>query len=293
MWQELIVANDIEAFVARYDAFIIDCDGVLWAAGKELQDAVKTVRFLQKLDKKLIFVTNNSTKSRQECLQKFQDLGLDDIVSYQQIIPSTYACAEYLKTTRHPAKVFAIGSTGLRQELQDAGFQVLHEAPLITSEKDFSHLQVDPEIQAVVVGCDFALSYSKIAYASLCLQKNESCAFVATSRDSFDQLTDRKIPGMTASISGIESCTGVFPSVMGKPSSWLMDHVIEQHELNRTRTCMIGDRLDSDMQFGRNGNIATLLVLTGCTTRDNIDPALVDFVASHFGRLSSETAGEI
>lgn len=29
---------------------------------------------------------------------------------------------------------------------------------------------------------------------------------------------------------------------------------------------MIGDRLDSDILFGKNGNMATLAVLTGCVS---------------------------
>ena len=52
---------------------------------------------------------------------------------------------------------------------------------------------------------------------------------------------------------------------------------------------MIGDRIDSDMQFGRNGQLTTLLVFSGCTKRDAVseDEPLVDYKISHFGRFSS------
>lgn len=36
---------------------------------------------------------------------------------------------------------------------------------------------------------------------------------------------------------------------------------------------MVGDRLDTDIAFGTNGNIATLMVLTGVSTEEEaVDP---------------------
>ncbi len=74
------------------------------------------------------------------------------------------------------------------------------DVPLVQSDDDFMRLRPDPALGAVVCGFDFNLSYSKIAYASLCLQKNPGCLFLATSQDSFDTLTDRRIPAMTGMV---------------------------------------------------------------------------------------------
>ena len=53
-----------------------------------------------------------------------------------------------------------------------------------------------------------------------------------------------------AVLAGIESCCGVKAKVLGKPSEWLAKHIIETKGLDPSRTCMVGDRLDSDMLFG-------------------------------------------
>ncbi|KAA1109892.1 hypothetical protein PGT21_001879 [Puccinia graminis f. sp. tritici] len=42
------------------------------------------------------------------------------------------------------------------------------------------------------------------------------------------------------------------------------------HKLEPSRSCMIGDRLDTDIAFGINGSLSTLLVLTGVITRADI-----------------------
>lgn len=53
---------------------------------------------------------------------------------------------------------------------------------------------------------------------------------------------------------------------------------------------MIGDRLNTDIQFGKNGGLATLLVLTGITkeaeiTGPNASPIVPDYVTKSLGDL--------
>ena len=50
--------------------------------------------------KKLVFVTNNSAKSRKGYLGKFTSLGLD--VSAEEIYSSSYAAAAYLESINFP-----------------------------------------------------------------------------------------------------------------------------------------------------------------------------------------------
>ena len=43
----------------------------------------------------------------------------------------------------------------------------------------------------------------------------------------------------------------------------LLNYFCNRYQLDPKKTCMIGDRLDTDIEFGLNGNIDTLCVLTG------------------------------
>ena len=74
------------------------------------------------------------------------------------------------------------------------------------------------------------------------------------------------------------------PIVVGKPEKAMMDCILEacvpspigdsedlrslhvyRNSLDKSRTLMIGDRLDTDILFGTNGGISTMLVLTGAS----------------------------
>ena len=59
------------------DAFLFDCDGVIWRGDSVLDGVPETLAALRGLGKRLAFVTNNSTKSRAGYLKKFTGLGLD------------------------------------------------------------------------------------------------------------------------------------------------------------------------------------------------------------------------
>lgn len=43
----------------------------------------------------------------------------------------------------------------------------------------------------------------------------------------------------------------------------MLDVIIAKYHLDRNRTCMVGDRLNTDIEFGKLGGLKTLLVLTG------------------------------
>ena len=68
--------------------------------------------------KQLIFVTNNSTKSRAGYLKKFTDLGLS--ISANEIYSSSYAAAAYLESIRFPKdKKASSVEAGCRQAGRD------------------------------------------------------------------------------------------------------------------------------------------------------------------------------
>jgi ribonucleotide monophosphatase NagD (HAD superfamily) len=50
---------------------------------------------------------------------------------------------------------------------------------------------------------------------------------------------------------------------VGKGGPWLFPYLLSRYGLAPEETCIIGDRLDTDIAMGQEGGLVTLLPLTG------------------------------
>ena len=114
--------EQVNEFLSKYDDFLFDCDGVLWSGSRLLPNVIETLNLLRSLGKRLIFVTNNSTKSRKAYIGKFAKFGI--VVTEDEIFGSAYSAAVYLKDVidfPKDKKVLIVGDTGMEEELKNAG----------------------------------------------------------------------------------------------------------------------------------------------------------------------------
>ncbi|XP_051128656.1 phosphoglycolate phosphatase 2-like [Andrographis paniculata] len=257
------------------DAFLFDCDGVIWRGDALIDGVSDTLEALRAMGKKLIFVTNNSTKSRRLNAKKFHSLGIS--VSEDEIFCSSFAAAMYLKVNNFPKekKVYAIGEEGILEEVTLAGYTCLggpEDGKKTIQLKSNSLFEHDKSVGAVVVGLDRHINYYKLQYGTLCIQENPGCLFIATNRDAAAHLTShQEWPGAGCMVAAMCVSTQREPVVVGKPSTFLMDYLLEQYNIPTSRMCMVGDRLDTDILFGQNGGCRTLLVLSGVTNLSDLE----------------------
>ncbi|KAH1054877.1 hypothetical protein J1N35_032942 [Gossypium stocksii] len=272
---ELLCCANARALLDSVDAFLFDCDGVIWKADKLIDGVPQTLDMLRSKGKKLVFVTNNSTKSRIQYANKFHSLGLS--VNQDEIFSSSFAAAMYLKVNQFPPhkKVYVIGGEGIGQELQLAGFTALggpEDAEKRAQWKSNCLFEHDKDVGAVVVGLDPHINYYKLQYATLCIRENPGCLFIATNRDSVGHMTDlQEWPGAGCMVAAVCGSTEQEPIVVGKPSTFMMDFLLQKFNVSTSRMCMVGDRLDTDILFGQNAGCKTLLVLSGVTTESTLD----------------------
>jgi phosphoglycolate/pyridoxal phosphate phosphatase family enzyme len=257
------------------DTFLVDCDGVLWRATDGVDGVSHTVDMLRAAGKRVYFVTNNSTKSRADYVKKLEATASIHAAP-DAIISSAYAAAVYCKAHGITKKVYVVGESGLVEELRSvAGLEVLGPEDWGKAFEfgTFHPEQLDPDVQAVVAGFDGKFCYYKLAKAAAYLRYMPGCKFVATNRDL--TYPDKHIvtPGGGTLIACIEAGAGRAPDVVaGKPSAGLLEIVEEATGLDRRRTCMVGDRLDTDILFGNAGGLgSTLLVMTGVTSAAEVD----------------------
>ena len=263
-----LVANDV-------DCIVMDCDGVLWQGDKLLPGVRESIQLLREMGKRLVFVTNNSNKSRRQYVHKFETLGIT--VEKEEVFSAAFAAAAYLKTQQLEGKAMVIGGQGIVDELNEMYIEVdpgVFNAVQCT-ETDWEELDIDPDCAAVIVGQDTSFTYAKLAYASLAIQRGAK--FVATNPDAGDAIGPGLMPGAGAIVAAVEKACGVAPEIYaGKPSAFLLE-LLKGNHVDMTRTLVVGDRLDTDIAFGRAGGAgATVLTLTGVCGLEDVDAALED-----------------
>jgi phosphoglycolate phosphatase len=266
--------NDKAALIDKVDCFIFDCDGVIWRGDSVIEGVPETLDYLRSRGKQLIFVTNNSTKSRAGYLKKFLSLGLN--VSAEEIYSSSYAAAAFLEAEQFPKdkKVYVVGEIGIQEELDLKGINHIGGPADADKKVELTpgmFLEHDHDVAAVVVGFDRNINYYKIQYATLCIRENPGCQFLATNLDAVTHLTDaQEWAGNGSMVGAIRGSTKQEPTVVGKPSDFMLGNIAEKFNLRRDQICMVGDRLDTDIMFGKNGGLTTALVLSGVTTEEQL-----------------------
>ncbi|KAG0649379.1 4-nitrophenylphosphatase [Hyphodiscus hymeniophilus] len=266
-------ATDIKAFLHQYDTLLLDCDG-----------------------KQVIFVTNNSTKSRGDHRQHFQTLGIPCLEN--QIFTSAYSTAVYISQILRPPpprnKVFVLGEEGIEAELAAEGIEYIGGSDVAFQKdmrsSDFSTIAsgeaIDDRIGVVVVGMDMKVNYLKLCHAAHYIQRG--AVFLATNTDSTYPTHGTVFPGAGCISAALTPMVRQQPLSLGKPSKAMITAIQSQYSLNLKRTCIIGDRLDTDIRLGIDGGLGgTLLVLSGVSKREDLEAAdSISLPGAYIGKLA-------
>ncbi|PFH57511.1 hypothetical protein XA68_14914 [Ophiocordyceps unilateralis] len=268
----------IDSFIDSFDTFLFDCDGVLWSGDHVFDGVPETLALLRSKGKRTIFVTNNSTKSRQEYARKLESLGIPS--EADDVFGSSYSAAVYisriLKLPPAKNKVFVIGEAGVEAELaaEDVPFLGGSDEAFRRdmTPDDFRGIAdgslLDPHVGVVLCGLDFHINYLKLAHALHYLRRG--ALFLATNLDSTLPMHHDLFIGAGSVLAPLANATGQRPLELGKPSQAMMDAIEGRFSLHRSRTCMIGDRLDTDIKFAIDGKLGgTLHVQTGVNKKED------------------------
>lgn len=221
-------------------------------------------------------MTNNSTKSRAQYLAKFASLGVPS--TEEEVFGSAYSSAIYisriLKLVPPKNKVFIIGEAGIESELRTENIPFIggtdpefrRDMTPDDSKGIADGSLLDPDVGCVLTGLDFHINYLKLSHAFHYLQRG--AVFLATNTDATFPMNHSFFPGAGSVGLPLANMIGKKPLALGKPSQAMMDAIEGKFQLNRERTCMIGDRLDTDIRFGIEGRLGgTLAVLTGVSKK--------------------------
>lgn len=254
-----------------FEGYIFDLDGTIYLGDNLLPGAKRAITTLRYQGRRVVFLSNKPISPAIEFAQKLTRLGLP--TQKEDVLNSSQATAQFLKSKKPEARIFVMGENSLIQELQDVGVQ------FAKSPK---------ETDLVLVSLDRGLSYEKLHFAYHAAKSGAE--IWATNPDLVCPMPDDEIIDAGASIAALEALLGrSIDGVIGKPSTIMIQTVMNYLKLPCESCLMVGDRLETDIVMGKSAGMKTALVLTGVTQKEHLDHSDIqpDYILVNVGEVLS------
>ncbi|AYL35310.1 HAD hydrolase-like protein [Streptomyces fungicidicus] len=230
-----------------YDTALLDLDGVVYAGGNAIDHAVASLAAAREGGMRLAYVTNNALRTPDAVAAHLTELGIPSEAG--DVITSAQAVARLISDqVPQGSRVLVVGGEGLRVALRERGLVPVESA--------------DDDPVAVVQGYGGPeLPWGRFAEASYAVARG--LPWFASNTDLTIPSGRGIAPGNGAAVEVVRIATGAEPQVAGKPLPPMHRETILR--TGAERPLVVGDRLDTDIEGAFNGEVDSLLVLTGVT----------------------------
>ena len=231
--------------------FLFDMDGTLYLGNWLYDFTLELLSTLRATGRQYLFMTNNSSKSVEDYVKKLNTMGIT--ATREDFMTSSQATAYYLHKHHEGQKLYVCGTESLKEELRREGFTV-------TTDID--------EVECIVMGFDTELTFQKLHDVSFLLLTQPELPYIATNPDYVCPTEFGSVPDCGSVCDMIYNATKKRPVVIGKPSPLMPQLAMEKLGVSKEETCVVGDRIYTDVKSGLNAGITGILVLSGETTRE-------------------------
>lgn len=235
-----------ELIARESEVFLLDMDGTIYFDDSPIGDMAETLQALREAGKRLVYFTNNSSKTPDEYEKKLRRIGLWQ--SGDMVYTSAMATAEYLREFHAGKTAYVVARDEVREEFKEYGIPLVEENPDIC-----------------VLAYDTTLTFEKLRKINKAIVNG--ALYVATHPDDVCPSKDVFPPDVGSFIALLKTSSGREPDVIcGKPYTVMGDCIKRKMGTDGNRIVMVGDRLHTDIRFGVNNGFHTLLVMSGETT---------------------------
>lgn len=251
--------------------FLLDMDGTIYIDDILIEGSLEFLDSLVREGKRSLFVTNNSSHSVRDYVEKLGKMGIS--ATPQDFFTSSMGMSMYLKENLPGKRVFCMGTRSLIAELRRAGISVTTDP--------------DDGVEAVVLGYDTELTYRKLSDVSrILLQKD--LPYLATNPDFVCPVWYGFAPDCGAMAEMLRHAVGKMPTFIGKPNPMILLQAIRKAGYSPQDAAVVGDRLYTDIQSGVNAGVTTVAVLSGESSMDDVlaYPTRPDFTISSIKTLA-------
>ena len=238
-------------------AFLFDLDGTIYLDDCLIGDVKNTLNILREKDITVGYLTNNSSKTDDEYVEKLKKLDIykEDDIFYS----SLDGAVDFLNFYYKDLSVYPVATKKVTEHLTKAGVKVVNTGEIA---------------DIVLLTFDKELNYEKIVWANHLIVKGAK--YFATHPDAVCPAKDVDIPDLGSFIEMFKISSKREPDVIiGKPYTVMADNIMRALKLENKNVTMVGDRLHTDIAFGVNSKINTILVLSGESTLETLEQSPV------------------
>ncbi|MBQ7916138.1 MAG: HAD-IIA family hydrolase [Firmicutes bacterium] len=249
--------------------YVLDMDGTIYLGSRLFPETIPFLERVKAHGKQYIFFTNNSSRSPQTYVQRLNNMGI--AATREDIVTSGDVMIHFLKTHRSGKTVYLLGTPDLVKSFEEAGIPLVQENPDI-----------------VLLGFDTTLTYEKLDRA--CHYLRNGAEFLCTHEDINCPTEYGFMPDAGAMCALITASTGVKPRFTGKPHVEVLEILEAKTGISREDMVAVGDRLYTDIALGANNGAASVLVLSGETTLEDLEKSTVKPMVTlqNIGELETE-----
>ncbi len=226
--------------------FLLDMDGTIYLSETLFDGTKDFLSHVRSIGGKYLFLTNNSSRGTDAYIAKMARLGIEAFPD--DFLTSADATIRYLHSAYGPETVYYVcGTESLKRQLRGAGLRVAD--------------RLEDTISVVLLGYDTELTYEKLE--TCCILLGRGLDYVATHPDLVCPTWYGSAPDCGSVIEMLHTATGRRPKIIGKPQPEMALTAMEKYGFSPAQTCLIGDRLYTDIACGVNAGIDTIFVLSG------------------------------
>jgi glycerol 3-phosphatase-2 len=241
------------------DGLIVDLDGVVWIGGEPVPGSAVALAELRARGIPVVFLTNDPSGSRFEYAARLTQIGVQ--ATEAQIVTSGSALASLIRDREGAGKaVFVIGSPALKSEMKRAGLQ-LREG------------EAGCEAEVVAVGAHRGFNYDELRIAAHAVRRGAT--LYAAGRDATFPMPDGPWPATGSILAAVETAAGTHAIVVGKPEPHIFE-IARSLLPDCRRVAVVGDHLEADIAGGKRAGLISILVLTGTTSREDLEAVEVE-----------------
>ncbi len=232
------------------ETWLTDMDGVLVHEEDAIPGAAEFITALEQSGRSFLVLTNNSIFTPRDLRARLLSSGID--VPEEAIWTSALATAQFLAEQRPGGSAYVVGEAGLTTAMHDVGY-----------------VMTDRDPDYVVLGETRTYSFEAITRAIRLIEKG--ARFIATNPDPSGPSPAGTLPATGSVAALISTATGRQPYYIGKPNPLMMRSALNRLDAHSETTIMVGDRMDTDIISGLEAGLRTVLVLTGSTSREQVE----------------------